>query len=229
MIKPSNNNEAAQNADQVFLARIEDYILDNIDPEDAVLHSLDRETHIRMLKPRMVSGHLQGNLLTMLARLISARTALELGTYTGYSAICIARGLQDGGALHTIEVKEELEPMASEFIEKSGYRNRIVQHIGNALTLMDSFTQQFDLVFIDADKREYDKYYEKLWSNNMIHSGSLIIADNTLWSGKVVENPDPKDRYTSTLLRFNRMVADDTRVEKVILPLRDGLTLIRVK
>lgn len=212
-----------------MIDKIEDYILDNIDPEDPVLHTLDRETHIRMLKPRMVSGHLQGDLLTMLARLISAHNALELGTYTGYSAICIARGLQENGMLHTIEVKEELEPMASEFIEKSGFRDRITQHIGNALTIMDTFRKPFDLVFLDADKREYDKYYEKLWSNNMVHSGSLIIADNTLWSGKVVEPLDPKDRYTSTLLRFNRMVADDKRVEKVILPLRDGLTLIRVK
>jgi len=212
-----------------MIDKIEDYILENIDPEDPVLHSLDRETHIRMLKPRMVSGHLQGNLLTMLARLISAKSALELGTYTGYSAICIARGLQDGGMLHTVEAKEELEPMASEFIDKSGYRDRITQHIGNALTVMDTFHEPFDLIFLDADKREYDKYYEKLWSNQMVHSGSLIIADNTLWSGKVVEEPDPKDRYTSTLLRFNRIVADDNRVEKVILPLRDGLSLIRVK
>jgi len=212
-----------------MIDKLEDYILAHIDPEDKVLHELDRATHIRMLKPRMVSGHLQGNLLTMLTKLTGSKNALELGTYTGYSAICIAKGLKEGGILHTIELKEELEDFASEFIEKAGMRDRIVQHIGPSLDIMEEFHESFDLIFLDADKREYDKYYEKLWECNLVHSGTLILADNTLWSGKIVEDLDPKDRYTQTLLRFNKMVLDDPRVEKVILPLRDGLTLIRVK
>lgn len=211
-----------------MIDKIEDYILSSIDPEDKVLHELDRATHIRMLKPRMVSGHLQGNLLTMLAKLINAKNALELGTYTGYSAICIARGLQEDGILHTVEIKEELKDFASEFIDKAGMQNKIIQHIGSSLEIMETFKESFDYIFIDADKREYDKYYYKLWECNLIHSGSLIIADNTLWSGKVVEELDPKDKYTTGLLKFNKIVAEDTRVEKVILPLRDGLTIIRV-
>lgn len=215
---------------------LERYILEHISPEDPVLAELDRQTHLRVIQPRMLSGHLQGQLLAMLTAMVRPMRVLELGTFTGYSAIALARGLTaEGAVLHTVEVNDELEGLAAEYIEKAGLRDRIVQHIGPALEVVPTLGEVFDLVFVDADKREYPDYYRMLMDGGFVRSGSIILADNVLWYGKVAAETAGdlsiarNDRQTQGILEFNRMVREDARVEKVILPLRDGLTLIRVK
>ncbi len=214
-------------------SELERYIIDHISPEDPVLAELDRQTHLRVIQPRMLSGHWQGQLLTMLTEMIRPMYVLELGTFTGYSAIALARGLRrDGAVVHTVEVNDELQDFAAEYIEKAGLRERIVQHIGPALEVVPRLGEVFDLVFIDADKREYPAYYRMLMDEGFVRSGSILLADNVLWSGKVAETATASaknDRQTQGILEFNRLVREDPRVDKVIVPLRDGLTLIRVK
>ena len=209
---------------------LERYIIDHISPEDPVLTELDRQTHLRVIQPRMLSGHLQGRLLEMFTAMVRPQYVLELGTFTGYSAIAMARGLERPEAvLHTVEVNDELYDFAAEYIEKAGLRDRIVQHIGPALEVVPQLGLVFDLVFIDADKREYPDYFRMLLDGGWVRSGSIILADNVLWSGKVIEEVAHNDRQTLGLLEFNRIVRDDPRVDQVIVPLRDGLTIIRVK
>lgn len=216
-----------------MISELERYIIDHISPEDPVLAELDRQTHLRVIQPRMLSGHWQGQLLTMLTAMVRPKRVLELGTFTGYSAIAMARGLtEEGAVVHTVEINDELEDFAAEYIEKAGLRNRIVQHIGPALEMVPKLGGVFDLVFIDADKREYPAYYRMLLDGGFVRSGSIVLADNVLWYGKVSEEATGtarNDRQTQGILEFNRMVREDSRVEKVIVPLRDGLTLIRVK
>lgn len=211
----------------MFSKELEKYILNHIDPEDEVLWELDRETHLKVLGSRMISGHLQGAVLTMIAKMIRPETILEIGTFTGYSAICLARGLQSGGKLITIEIDDELENLAARFIKKAGLENTIEQRIGPALEIIPKLSGPFDLVFIDAHKPEYSAYYEAVFDK--IKTGGYIIADNTLWSGKVTEKPAADDFQTNGILAFNSLIKNDSRVEKVILPLRDGMTLIRKK
>lgn len=203
------------------------YILDHIDEEDPVLKELDRETNLKVLGARMISGHLQGQVLTMLAKMIRPKTILELGTFTGYSAICLAKGLPDDGKLITIEIDDELESLARKYFEKAGVAHLIEQKIGAATEIIPALNQSFDLVFIDADKREYVEYYQLLIDK--MQPGAYIIADNTLWSGKVLDKPRFDDTQTIGILEFNKLVKNDDRVEKVVLPLRDGMTVIRKK
>ena len=203
------------------------YILDHIDEEDPVLTELDRETNLKVLGARMISGHLQGQVLTMLAKMIRPKTILELGTFTGYSAICLAKGLPEDGKLITIEVDDELESLAAKYFEKAGVAHLIEQKIGAATELIPSLDKSFDLVFMDADKREYVEYYQLLIDK--MQPGAYLIADNTLWSGKVLDKPRHDDRQTIGILEFNKLIKNDERVEKVILPLRDGMTVIRRK
>lgn len=209
------------------LKEIDRYILDHIDEEDPVLKELDRETHLKVIGARMLSGHLQGQLLSMISKMIQPLHILELGTFTGYSAICLAKGLKEGGKLVTIEVDDELESLAGKYFDKAGLRNQIEQRIGSALELIPTLEEKFDLVFIDADKREYVQYYELLIDR--LESGAYILADNTLWSGKVLDKPKEDDLQTKGIQAFNDLLKHDHRVEKVILPLRDGMTLIRKK
>ena len=206
---------------------IEDYILQHTDPEPEYLTQLNRETWIRMLNPIMCSGHLQGRVLSMLCKMIQPVHALELGTFTGYSALCIAESLPENGELDTIESDDELEEFILRNFEKTPFEDKINLLIGNALEIIPTLDKTYDLVFIDADKREYEAYYEAVLPK--IRQGGFILADNTLWSGKVVEKVHQNDQQTLGLLRFNELIATDNRVEKVILPLRDGLTLIRKK
>ena len=206
---------------------MEKYILEHIDPEDDILKQLDRETNLKVLNPRMLSGHLQGQVLSILTRMIRPKNILELGTYTGYSAICLAKGLQPGGKLITIEIDDELESLAKKYFVKAGLQDKIKQITGPALEIIPDLTGTFDLVFIDADKREYSEYYRLIFDK--VNSGGYIIADNTLWNGKVIESPLSRDARTLGIVKFNEMIKNDTRVEKVILPLRDGMTLIRKK
>jgi predicted O-methyltransferase YrrM len=206
---------------------IEQYILNHIESEDAVLKELDRETHLNVVGARMISGHLQGQVLTMLSKMIRPRFILEIGTFTGYSAICLAKGLQENGKLLTIEIDDELESLAKKYFEKAGIQHKIEQRIGAALEIIPSLNQTFDLVFIDAHKPEYTAYFNAVFDK--VRNGGFIIADNTLWSGKVLEKPAEDDLQTRGIIEFNSMIKNDDRVEKVILPLRDGMTIIRKK
>lgn len=207
--------------------------MDHTTPEEALLQELDRETHRRMVAPRMLSGHLQGRLLTLLVQLLRPQRVLEIGTFTGYSALSLAAGLGPDGRLDTIEVDDELETLAQSYFDRSEHGPKIRLHIGSALEVAPRLGTTYDLVYIDGDKREYPAYYRMLLGDDgvapLVHSGSLLVADNILWSGKVLEPVARNDHHTQALLAFNRMAADDPRVETVILPLRDGLNLIRVK
>lgn len=206
---------------------LDDYILAHIDPEPPLLHSLYRATQLHLLYPRMASGHLQGRLLKMLVEMIRPRRILELGTFSGYSAICMAEGMPEGCELHTIEVNDEQEPFTRPWLERSPHADRIHLHIGDALELVPQLGEQFDLVYMDADKRRYDDFYRLVLP--YVTAGGYIIADNTLWDGHVIDPHHQHDAQTQGILRFNDLVAKDDTVEKVILPLRDGLTLIRKK
>ncbi|MFR9503964.1 MAG: O-methyltransferase [Rikenellaceae bacterium] len=208
---------------------LEQYIHNHSSNEDALLHELDRQTNLRVVQPRMISGHIQGKLLELLVRMQRPKRILEIGTFTGYSALCLAAGLAPDGELHTIEVDDELEAFAAEFFARSEHSTKIHQHIGSALELAPTIGGYFDMVFIDGDKREYPAYYNMLFDSGIIRSGSVLIADNILWSGKVVEPLHHNDKHTKALLEFNAMVQNDPRVENVIVPIRDGLTLIYVK
>ena len=206
---------------------LEDYILQHSDSEPAYLTKISRDTHVKLLNPRMVSGHLQGRVLSMLCKMIQPHKALEIGTFTGYSALCIAEALTDEDVLHTIEIDDELEDLILENFAGSEHGHKIKLHIGNALEIIPTLNEVFDLVFIDADKREYTAYFEAVFPK--LRNGGFILADNTLWNGKVVTEAKPNDRQTMEILRFNDLIASDDRIEKVILPLRDGLTIIRKK
>src|SRR5690554_862012 len=206
---------------------IENYILEHIEPEDPVLQELDRETHLKMAGARMLSGHLQGQALTMIAKMINPLRILELGTFTGYSAICLAKGLQENGKLFTIEQNDELRDIARKYFIKSGLQHKITLLTGNAKEIIPSLSETFDLVYMDADKREYVDYFNLVF--NKVRPGGFILADNTIWGGKVLEPTAISDRQTKGIIAFNESVKNDSRIEKVILPLRDGLTIIRKK
>ena len=203
----------------------ENYILTHIDPEGDYLHRLWRATNIHLLAGRMASGHLQGRLLRMLVRMIRPKRILEVGTFSGYSAICMAEALDPGGKVYTFEIDDELEDFTRPWIEHSPVADRIVFAIGDAITQAPRLGIVFDLVFIDGDKRTYLPAYEMTLS--VLRPAGCILADNTLWDGHVLAPPRPADRQTQAILQFNDFVATDQRVERVILPLRDGLTLIR--
>lgn len=203
---------------------LEEYILNHIDREDELLASLDRDTHLYHLRPRMVSGHLQGRILKMFCRMMRPHRILELGTFTGYSALCLAEGLCEGGEVHTIEIDDEIEDFTRSHLDQSPYGERIKLFIGDALEIVPTLTDIYDLVFIDANKRDYLNYYELVLPK--VRPGGIILADNTLWDGKVVTDPHSRDAQTVGIERFNDFIAADDRVEKVILPLRDGLTIL---
>ncbi len=207
---------------------IDEYILQHIDPEGDYLHALYRDTHLKLLYPRMASGHLQGRMLKMFVRMIKPSCILEIGTYSGYSALCMAEGLSEGGMIHTFEINDEQEEFTRPWFEGSPYADRIKLYIGDALQLVPQLGLTFDLAFVDGDKRRYVDYYEMILPR--LADGGYIIADNTLWDGHVLEeHPHASDLQTLGIKAFNDLVARDERVEKVILPLRDGLTIIRKK
>ena len=193
------------------------------------MHRLERETYLRVINPRMISGHLQGKLLEMLVRMLRPKRVLEIGTFTGYSGLSIARGLDDDALLDTIEVDDELEEIAAKYFEASEYGHRIRQHVGSALEVVPQLGEVYDLVFIDGDKREYPAYYHMLMDGGYVRSGSFMLADNILWYGKVAEPIAHNDKHTEAIVEFNRMVVEDERVDNVIVPIRDGINLIRVK
>lgn len=206
---------------------LENYILSHIDSEPEILRQLDRDSHVKLLNARMVSGHLQGRLLVMLCRMIRPKRVLELGTFTGYSALCFAEGTDEEAEIHTIEHNDELEDMARNWFSRSEYGHKISLHIGDALELIPGLEGMFDLVFIDADKRQYMEYFEAVLPK--MPSGGFLLADNTLWSGKVLGKIAGNDAQSLAVSKFNDYLAKDSRVEKIILPVRDGLTIIYKK
>ena len=204
---------------------LENYILAYSVEEDPLLKRLYRETHLRLVNGRMCSGHLQGSILTLLSRLIAPKRILEIGTYTGYSAICLAKGLTTGGLLHTIEINDELVEFAAGYFNEAGLNDCIVQHVGDASDILPELNEKFELSFLDADKRQYLSHYQMILPK--IAPGGLVIADNTLWGGKVVGKIAREDEQTIAIMAFNDFVKNDPRVEATILPIRDGMTLIR--
>ena len=194
--------------------------------EPTLLAQLNRETHQKILQPRMLSGHFQGRVLSMLSKLIRPQHILEIGTYTGYSALCLMEGIQENGTLHTIDKNEELYDFQRKYFDKSGWGKQMHQHVGKALDIIPEIEQKFDLVFIDADKKNYLNYFEIILPK--MNKGGIILSDNVLWSGKIVEKLDPKDVDTKTLLEYNKLLNEDKRVESVLFPIRDGLTVTRV-
>jgi caffeoyl-CoA O-methyltransferase len=202
---------------------IADYIEAHTAGESDLLKKINRETHAKVLKPRMLSGQLQGRYLSMISHLLKPKNILEIGTYTGYSAICLAEGLAEDGKLITIDINEELETRVRDYFEQAGLSKKVEYRIGNALTIIPTLEQQFDLVFIDADKENYSRYYDLIFDK--VKVGGIILADNVLWSGKITMSKPDKD--TRALLEFNAKVNDDTRVENVLLPVRDGIMMAR--
>ena len=204
--------------------KIEDYIRKNSSEEPKILKDLNKETYLKVLNPRMLSGHIQGRFLSIITKLIKPKKILEIGTYTGYSAICMAEGLIENGIIHTIDINEELVSIQNKYFAKSKCNNSIIQHVGDARSIIKSINEKFDLVFLDADKENYIEYYELVIEK--VKKGGLIIADNVLWTGKVVEPKKDDDELTQYLIDFNKMINEDDRVENIILPLRDGLNVI---
>ena len=205
---------------------LEDYIEQHSEKEPALLAALNKETYQKILLPRLLSGHFQGRVLSMLSKLIRPLNILEIGTYTGYSALCLCEGMQENGQLHTIDIKEELIDFQRKHFDKSPWGNQIVQHLGEAVAIIPTIELKFDLVFIDADKENYLNYFELILPK--MNKGGVILSDNVLWSGKVMEPLHPNDVPTKVLIEYNQLLATDSRVETVLLPIRDGLTVSRV-
>ena len=205
---------------------LETYIEQHSDAEPILLQELSRETHVKVIQPRMITGHFQGRFLSLLSKILAPKRILEIGTYTGYSALCLAEGLKENGTLETIEVNPELAAIQKKYFDKSDYSTQIKTYIGDALDIIPTLEGPFDLVFIDAEKKQYDAYFEAVIKKSK--SGTVILSDNVLWTGKVVEPLDPKDKTTKVLLDYNKKLAEDPRVQTSLLPIRDGLTMSRV-
>lgn len=207
--------------------QLETYIADNSQEEPEILKALTRETHLKVLQPRMLTGHFQGRVLSLLSKIINPKYILEIGTYTGYSALCLAEGLQKKGELHTVDVNAELYAIQRKYFDQSDYGKQLFQHTGDALEIVPKLNHTFDLIFIDAEKKDYLNYLDAILPKTK--SGTVILSDNVLWSGKVIEELDPKDQTTRLLLEYNKKLATHPLLETVLLPIRDGLTLSRVK
>jgi caffeoyl-CoA O-methyltransferase len=207
--------------------KIDNYVVNHSEDEPQLLQELSRETWQKIMVPRMLSGHFQGRVLSMISKLVNPKNILEIGTYTGYSALCLAEGMQENGNLHTIDRNEELYDFQRKYFNKSDYGTNIKQYVGNALDVISTIDDKFDLVFIDADKSNYPNYFHAIIDK--MNSGGVILSDNVLWSGKVVEETQPKDIDTPALIEYNKLLKNDSRIETVLLPIRDGLTISRVK
>lgn len=205
---------------------LEDYIENHSENEPELLARLNKETYQKILLPRMLSGHFQGRVLSMISKLARPTTILEIGTYTGYATLCLCEGMNESGHLHTIDIKEELVDFQRKYFDLSPWGNQITQHLGEAISILPDLDVKFDLVFIDADKENYITYYQMIVPK--MNKGGIILSDNVLWSGKVVEPLDPKDISTAILLEYNELLKNDPRTETVLLPIRDGLTVSRI-
>ena len=203
--------------------KLDDYVVKHSEDEPALLKALTRETYQKILQPRMLSGHYQGRVLSMLSKLIRPKVILELGTFTGYSALCLAEGLDKNGIIHTIDINEELVDFQRSYFDQSEYGSQIIQHLGSALDIIPTLDTTFDLVFMDADKPNYITYFHQIIDK--LNPGGVILSDNVLWSGKVIEELNPQDVSTKIVLEYNALLKDDPRLETVLLPIRDGLTV----
>lgn len=206
--------------------KLDEYVSNHSQKEPQILQELNQETWQKVLVPRMLSGHFQGRVLSMISKLIQPTIILEIGTYTGYSALCLAEGMKPNGSLHTIDRNEELYDLQKKYFDKSDFKNQINQYVGNALEIIPKIEEKFDLVFIDADKINYANYFHLIIEK--MNKGGVILSDNVLWSGKVIEKLNPKDTDTAALLEYNKLLNTDARIETVLLPIRDGLTISRV-
>ena len=206
---------------------LDTYVTNHSENEPELLAQLNKETHQKILQPRMLSGHFQGRVLSMLSKIIHPTTILEVGTYTGYATLCLAEGLAENGTIDTIDIEEELVDFQRNYFNRSTWAKQINQHLGDALDIIPTLNKKYDLVFIDADKENYINYFNLIVP--MMNKGGIIISDNVLWSGKVLEEVKPGDIITKILLEYNQLLKDDDRVETVLLPIRDGLTVSRVK
>ncbi|MBU2950301.1 O-methyltransferase [Tamlana agarivorans] len=204
---------------------LDDYVVKHSENEPELLQQLTRETYQKILQPRMLSGHYQGRVLSMISKLVNPKNILEIGTYTGYSALCLAEGMQKDGELHTLDVNEELFDFQRKYFDKSEYGTQIFQHLGDALEIIPKLNKTFDLVFIDADKENYPNYFNLIIDK--LNVGGIILSDNVLWSGKVLEALKPDDKSTKAVLEYNTLLKEDPRIETVLLPIRDGLTISR--
>ena len=205
--------------------KLADYLNKNSEKEPEILSRLSKETHQKILQPRMLSGHLQGRFLSFISKIKSPDKILEIGTYTGYSTICLAEGLSKNGKIDTIDKNEELIKIQNKYFEESGYRNKIIQHTGYALNILKNLNEKYDIIFIDADKENYINYFNQ--ASNKLSKNGIIISDNVLWSGKVLDS-NQMDEETSTLVKFNKMINDDKKFKSIILPIRDGISISRL-
>ena len=201
------------------------YSISKSEKESKLLNDLYRETYLKVLNPRMISGHYQGRILSLISKIISPKKILEIGTYTGYSAICLCEGMDKDGILHTIDNNKELVEIQNKYFKKANLTNKIVQHSGDAKNIIPSIDEEFDIVFIDADKESYPEYYDLII--NKVRSGGIIIADNILWSGKILEKVEKDDQATKSIIEFNNKIIEDDRVKNIVLPIRDGLNIVR--
>lgn len=209
-----------------FPENLTNYVEKHSQPEPELLRELNRETHQKVLQPRMLSGHFQGRILSMISKLVHPKNILEIGTYTGYSALCLAEGMKKEGEIHTIDINEELASLQRKYFDKSGYGDHIFQYTGKALDIVPTLNKTFDLAFIDADKANYSNYFELVVPK--MNKGGIILSDNVLWNGKVVEPVNEKDQDTKAILAFNKRANQDKRVESILLPIRDGIMISRV-
>jgi predicted O-methyltransferase YrrM len=205
--------------------KLADYLNKNSEKEPEILSQLSKETHQKILQPRMLSGHIQGRFLSFISKIKSPEKILEIGTYTGYSTICLAEGLSKNGKIDTIDKNEELIKIQNKYFEKSGFRNKIIQHTGNALDILKNLNEKYDIIFIDADKENYINYFNQV--SNKLSKNGIIISDNVLWSGKVLDS-NQMDEETATLVQFNKIINDDKRFKSIILPIRDGISISRL-
>jgi len=212
---------------EIISEKISAYAENHTTPESPALKDLNRETNAKVLMPRMLSGHLQGRLLSMFSHMIQPKRILEIGTYTGYSAICLSEGLAEGGMLHTIDINEELKPMATNYFRQAGCEQKIKLHTGDALKIIPTLNETWDIVFIDADKKNYTAYFDLVITK--VRKGGFIIADNVLWSGKVLEDSNEMDSDTKAIHDFNKKIQADQRIENILLPVRDGLMIATVR
>ena len=207
--------------------KLDEYLINHSEKEPELLSNLNRETNLKVLQPRMISGTYQGRLLSLISKIINPKKILEIGTFTGYSTLCLAEGLDENGEIHTVDINEELFDLQRKYFKKSSFNNNITQHLGNALDIIPKLDRDFDLIFLDADKINYPKYLDILIVR--LKKGGVLLSDNVLWDGKVLNEISQKDKSTKAIVKYNKLLNNRSDMDSVILPIRDGITISRKK